>query len=95
MIPPVHHAMTCEDVEHVLWLFLDDELDAPRRESVRRHLAECDACRGYFSFHRVFRRDIARVSQPIDVEALRARIVRALEAEGYVDPSSHSIPSKR
>ena len=93
MTPPVHHAMTCEDVEYLLWPFLDDDLDAPRRESVRRHLSECDECRGYFSFDRVFLRDV-QADQPVDVAALRARIVRALEAEGYVEPSSHSIPSE-
>ncbi|RCW45358.1 mycothiol system anti-sigma-R factor [Halopolyspora algeriensis] len=35
---------TCEDVLAEVWLFLDNECDSARRETLRRHLDECGSC---------------------------------------------------
>lgn len=34
----------CEDVLAEVWLFLDNECDEARRETLRRHLDDCGTC---------------------------------------------------
>lgn len=39
-----HHATDCSQVLTELWLFLDHECDASRRDLLRQHLDECAPC---------------------------------------------------
>lgn len=84
MTDRVQHEIPCAEVVVVLWDYLDEELDAHRRDAVRRHLAECDHCSEHFTFQGAFLRAVANViDEPIDIVSLRARVVEALEAEGF------------
>jgi hypothetical protein len=45
--------ITCREVAELLYDFLAEELDGPRREDVERHLQECPPCLAYFESYRV------------------------------------------
>jgi mycothiol system anti-sigma-R factor len=76
--------LSCDEVVQLLWDYLDSELDQPRRDRVREHLAECDHCAGQFTFEGAFLRAVGDViDEPLDTVALRQRIVKRLAAEGY------------
>lgn len=74
----------CETAVRRLWDYLDGELDPPRAAEVERHLAVCRLCPPHFGFARTLVRAVEateRADAPPD--ALRARVVAALRAEGY------------
>jgi anti-sigma factor RsiW len=60
----------------------DGEADAPRREEIERHLAQCGECRALESdrerLRTVLRRDLPALRAPA---ALRQRVLQALDAE--------------
>jgi len=68
----------CDDALGDLYRFLDHELDDETREHVERHLRDCSPCLEAFDFEaelRVMIRDRSRERIP---EALRARVLEAL-----------------
>ena len=76
--------MTCTEAVLLLWDYLDGELDDVRREHVRVHLAECGHCRDQYTFEGAFLQAVDRmIDEPLDISALRARIVEALEEKGF------------
>jgi anti-sigma factor (TIGR02949 family) len=76
--------MSCDEAVQFLWDYLDGELDEARRERVRLHLAECDHCRGQYTFEGAFLQAVdGLIDQPLETSALRARIVKALEEKGF------------
>lgn len=80
----------CRATVRRLWDYLDAELDPVRAEEVALHLRGCEACQEHFSFADHFLTALHE-SWPVaagadaastDTEALRARIVARLDAEG-------------
>ncbi len=70
-----------------LWDHLDRTLDAPAAEEVERHLATCEACSSHFAFARLVLEALAAAAPalpaPHEVDALRGRVLDALENEGF------------
>ena len=77
--------LDCEAVVRRLWAYLDGALDDAELRAVDAHLAACVHCPPHFAFERAFLSAIAaaRVDHD-DREALRARVIDALAAEGFV-----------
>jgi anti-sigma factor (TIGR02949 family) len=78
----------CEHVITRVWDFLDDEIDADRKEQIRRHLETCDHCRDQYTFEGSFLRAVARIlDQDTHAESLRRRVEAALVTHGFSRPS--------
>jgi anti-sigma factor (TIGR02949 family) len=76
--------MSCTEAVQLLWEYLDGELDEARRERVRVHLTECSHCRDQYTFEGAFLHAVDRmIDEPLDISALRVRIVKALEEKGF------------
>ncbi len=72
-------SLSCEEVLHHLFAYLDGELDAAAGENIERHL---NACRGCFSRAEFERRLKARLAEAATVEAperLRRRVRLLIE----------------
>ena len=81
---PAPSPIDCETAVRRLWDYLDGELDAARTAEVETHLAVCRLCQPHFAFARSLVAAIEaaeRAGGPPD--ALRARVLAALRAEGY------------
>ena len=74
--------LTCGETVRALWDYVDNALDSPMREEVRRHLAGCTNCAGHVTFARWL---VERVrTMPVaeaDVSALEGRVRAALARE--------------
>jgi HEAT repeat protein len=66
--------MNCEQIDYILDGAAGETLDAAAKQSLDRHLAACDACRGGWIAYQ----QIAAVSVPRPPRNLRQRIVAAL-----------------
>ena len=84
--------MTSHKVEHIpcghvissVWDYLDDEIDADRKEQIRRHLEACDHCRDQYTFEGAFLRSVSRIlNDETDYAALRHRVETALIKHGF------------
>ncbi|HJR62930.1 MAG TPA: zf-HC2 domain-containing protein [Gemmatimonadaceae bacterium] len=77
--------LDCDAVMRQLWDYLDGELDEARMTAVREHLVLCGRCYPQFEFEKTFLDTLARARREhSDVAAVRARVLEALGAEGYV-----------
>lgn len=75
----------CEMVVRQLWPYLDGVISETERERILRHLERCSDCTSHFEFGRLFLDAVAAASPRLDrSEALRARVIEALVAEGFV-----------
>jgi anti-sigma factor (TIGR02949 family) len=82
--PETKAPMSCDEAVRVLWEYLDTELDDLLRDRVREHLVECAHCRDQYTFEGKFLHAVGSLmDEPIETEALRARILAALRARGY------------
>jgi mycothiol system anti-sigma-R factor len=74
----------CEEVLRNVWDYLDDEIDADRKERIRHHLALCDHCRDHYTFEGALLRSLERLLEGGDeaVAPLRERIERTLIEHG-------------
>jgi anti-sigma factor RsiW len=68
----------------LLWDYLDEELTERRMLAVRAHLLRCGECYAHYHFARRFLDSLeAALSARSAPPALRARVLRALRAEGF------------
>ena len=82
----------CGDALRRLYSFLDGELDDGRKALIRRHLDECLPCFQAFGFEAELRTVIAQKCQEPVPDALRSRVVQAIQREiGPVDWGRGSI----
>ena len=66
------------------WDYLDGELDPVTVAKIDRHLSVCPRCRARYGFERRFLASLATLgNQPVDVSALRPRILAALARDEY------------
>ena len=74
--------LTCGETVRALWDYVDNALESPMREEVRRHLAGCKGCAGHVTFARWL---VERVrTMPVaeaDVSALERSVRAALAQE--------------
>ncbi len=83
----------CREAVIRLYHYLDGELDELRRAVIRRHLDECPPCLQAFGFEAELRHLIARKCREPVPEALRIRIVSAIQHEsGPVDGPNRESP---
>lgn len=74
----------CETAMRRLWDFLDAELDETRAAELEAHLAGCDRCPPHVAFFRELRRSVAAARRDHEApDALRARVLSALRADGF------------
>ena len=77
----------CEHVIRAVWDYLDDQIDADRKEQIRQHLEICDHCRYQYTFEGAFLRAVSRLlDDDGDAESLRTRIETALVSHGFPRP---------
>jgi mycothiol system anti-sigma-R factor len=77
----------CEDALHTLYDYLDGELTDERRQTIRRHLDECEPCLHAFDFEAELKIVIARSCQDQVPTNLRAKIAQALASAEGKEPS--------
>jgi predicted anti-sigma-YlaC factor YlaD len=71
-----------------VWDYLDEEIDADRKERIRQHLELCDHCRDHYTFEGAFLRTVSRLlDDDADVDSLRRRIETALIKHGFDKPA--------
>ena len=88
MTPPTVDHIPCEHVIMSVWDYLDEEIDADRKERIRQHLELCDHCRGQYTFEGAFLRTVSRLlDDDADTESLRRRIETALVKHGFERPA--------
>lgn len=74
----------CETAVKRLWDFLDEELDDRRYAEVEAHVAFCVGCAKHFEFAQAFLSAVGALRRSAsEPAALRARVVAALQAEGF------------
>jgi anti-sigma factor RsiW len=87
-VSPNLPALTCDECEELLGAYLDEELDAPARGAVERHLRGCAACRSRDDRQRALgdalRQQLPTYAAP---DLLRARITSAVR-----DAAAHAAP---
>ncbi len=78
-----------EAMEH-LFEWLDGELDAQEAGAVERHFEVCANCYPHLAFEKAFREALARAADEGGScpDAVRSRIVTALEADGFTPPAT-------
>ena len=77
--------MSCEQAVRALWDYLDRTLDLPTVQAIDTHLAQCGGCREHARFERTLIeriRALRREHQDASADALRLRILEALERAG-------------
>lgn len=75
------HLGKCSDAVEWLHHFLDGELDDVRMSDVRAHLDTCLSCLEAFDFEAELRALVARKCRDTVPDAVRIRIVTAIQAE--------------
>jgi mycothiol system anti-sigma-R factor len=71
----------CQEAISTLYVYLDGELTAERRQQIQRHLDECSPCLQAFGFEAELKALIAKKCHDEVPESLRRRVARALGAE--------------
>jgi len=77
----------CGDAVHQLYLYLDGELTAERRDLIQHHLDECPPCFEAYDFEAELRLLIAHKCREQVPDHLRARVARALGLDPPDAPS--------
>ena len=75
--------LDCESVMRQLWDYVDAELTPQRMDEISVHVEMCQRCYPQYQFERSFLDAIAaRRRTHSDPEALRAKLIQALQAKG-------------
>lgn len=83
-LPLALPAPECDAVLRQLWDYLDGALDATSRRPVEVHLPVCAVCLEHYAFAADFLALVRdRWPDVGDTDAIRARLVARLEAEGF------------
>jgi anti-sigma factor (TIGR02949 family) len=79
-----HDMLDCDAVMRQLWDYLDGELTPDREAAVREHLSVCKRCYPQYNFEQAFVKALSasrrKHSRP---DAIKARVLAALRAEGF------------
>lgn len=71
--------ITCEDALAQVFTYVDNELDARARETIRRHLQTCRGCFSRFEFERRLKARLKDAGREAASPALAERVQRVLE----------------
>jgi mycothiol system anti-sigma-R factor len=69
----------CQDALQELYVFLDGELTAEKREHIRHHLDDCNPCLEQFDFEAELRIVISTKCKEAVPQSLKDKILRALD----------------
>jgi mycothiol system anti-sigma-R factor len=69
----------CQDALHELYVFLDGELTAEKREHIRHHLDDCNPCLEHYDFEAELRIVISTKCKESVPQSLKDKILRALD----------------
>jgi len=72
----LRRAMTCDELEGFLYVYLDGEFGASEKVELERHLASCPSCARKVHLESVFRENVRRLAR----ESANARSARAPES---------------
>ena len=87
--------MRCEDIQSALIDFLDDRLNAIRRQEVVTHLEICENCRQEESQLRELLRAVAETSEEQPASSLRENFNRLMQSEMKLnDPETSRRPAE-
>lgn len=75
----VKHALTCEEVLHHLFAYLDRELDAQTSAEIEHHLETCRGCFTRAEFEKQLKGRVRETGSAPASEGLRERIKFLLE----------------
>ena len=70
---------TCQEALEELYTFLDGELTVEKREHIRVHLDDCNPCLEHYDFEAELRIVISKKCKEAVPQALKDKILRALE----------------
>jgi anti-sigma factor (TIGR02949 family) len=76
---PESHNIRCEEVVQQLLLFLDGEIEEPRRGLFERHLEECRSCCSRAEFELALRRRVREVATASPTPGLSERITQLID----------------
>lgn len=80
---PTAVTLSCHDVVHVMWEYLDGELEARTTGAMRTHLNACRRCRERHDTMRAFLGAVEKVKDADHASgALRERVDRLLRERG-------------
>lgn len=77
--------ISCDEAVRQLWEYVEQELDAPRRERLEEHLSICRRCCGEMEFAEELRSFMARqstVELPEGIATKFDHLLEDLESEG-------------
>jgi mycothiol system anti-sigma-R factor len=83
-VPDDHHhehepKPQCQDALQELYVFLDGELTAEKREHIRVHLDDCNPCLEQYDFEAELRMVISTKCKESVPQSLKDKILRALD----------------
>jgi anti-sigma factor RsiW len=88
--------VTCQEIEHRLSAYIDQELDAADRQDVKRHLRDCQSCEAAHarlrSLGAALRAELPTFEAP---DLLRARVEGALRNAHTVPAADHAVAAMR
>lgn len=71
--------MTCEEALAQVFTYVDNEIEAPRRAAIARHLQTCRGCFSRFEFERRLKARLKDAGREAVSPALAERVQRVLE----------------
>ena len=71
----------CDDAIAQLYVFIDGELTADKRDAIKAHLDACGPCLDAHDFEDALRKVLADKCRDTVPDGLRERVAAALEAE--------------
>jgi mycothiol system anti-sigma-R factor len=85
---------SCREALDTLYWYLDGELTAERRVTIRHHLEECSPCLEAFDFESELKALIARRCRDQVPDALRQRVADALAQASEGEAASPGLSSE-
>ncbi|MCC6522196.1 MAG: zf-HC2 domain-containing protein [Polyangiaceae bacterium] len=87
-------ATPCQLFEPWLSAHVDGELDAVHASELDGHLGDCVRCREELALLRAMRTSLRRTAAPRAPQALRERVMAALQAERRPDEACEAVPAE-
>jgi hypothetical protein len=84
--------MSCQETQHSLSLYVDDQLALPLRAACDEHLRECPLCRAELAEMRAVSRSLAALSRPLAPPDLASSISDAIQIEAAASKRQPVLP---
>jgi hypothetical protein len=84
--------MSCQETQHTLSLYVDDQLELPVRAACDEHLRECPMCRADLAEMRAISRGLATLARPVPPLEMASSISDALFIEAAARERQPILP---